>query len=272
MENKNYANATLDDIVFEHRNREYGAYVIRKVYTKHVVRGLIIAIAAFIFFLSLPVISKYLFPEEEIVKDEQIVDVNTLAEPPPIDKTTPPPPPPPPAEPPPPPVQKTIKFTPPVIKRDEEVKKDEMPPVEELKEAQVSTKTVEGNTTAPDLSGLEGKGNAAVDEVVEDKVFTFVEQQPVFPGGELEMQKFLANNIRYPSVAQRNGLEGLVVLSFVVDQTGGISEIQVLKKLGGGTDEEAQRVVKMMPKWTPGKQNGRAVKVRYTLPVRFTIK
>jgi protein TonB len=271
MENRNYANATLDDIVFEGRNREYGAYMLRKVYTKHVVRGMIIAIALFMFFLSLPVISKYIFPEEEIVQDEQIVDVNTLAEPPPIDKTTPPPPPPP-TEPPPPPVQKTIKFTPPVIKKDEEVQKDEMPPVEELKEAAIDVKTQEGTTTKDDLSGLEGTGNAVVDEVVEDKIFTFVEQQPEFPGGNDAMLKYLGNNIRYPSVAQRNGLEGLVVLSFVVDQSGGISDIQVLKKLGGGTDEEAMRVVKTMPKWTPGKQNGRPVKVRYTLPVRFSIK
>jgi protein TonB len=271
MENKNYANATLDDIVFEHRNREYGAYVIRKVYNKHVVRGMIIAILAFMFFLSLPVISKYLFPEEEIVKDEQVVDVNTLAEPPPIDKTTPPPPPPP-TEPPPPPVQKQIKFTPPVIKKDEEVQKDEMPPVEELEKAAVSTKTVEGNTNAPDLSGLEGNGNAAVDEVVEDKIFTFVEQQPEFPGGTDAMQRFIRDNLKFPQLAIRNGVDGLVVLSFVVDQNGGISDIQVLKKLGAGTDEEAQRVVKSMPKWNPGKQNGRPVKVRFTLPVRFSIK
>lgn len=271
MENRNYANATLNDIVFEGRNREYGAFVLRKVYNKHVVRGLIIAIALFMFFLSIPVISKMLFPEEEIEEVEQIVDVNKLAEPPPIDKTTPPPPPPP-TEPPPPPVQKTIKFTPPVVKRDEEVQKDEMPPVEELKEAAISTKTQEGTTTKDDLSGLEGNGNAVVDEVVEDKIFTFVEQQPEFPGGTEAMLKYLANNIQYPSAAQRNGLEGLVVLSFIVDQSGGISDIQVLKKLGGGTDEEAMRVVKSMPKWKPGKQNGREVKVKYTLPVRFTIK
>jgi len=269
MENKNYANASLDDIVFEGRNREYGAYMLRKTYSKNLVRGLIIAIVLFMLFLSIPVISKYLFPKEEEVKEEQVVDVNTLAEPPPIDKTTPPPPPPP-SEPPPPPVQKTIKFTPPVIK--EHVEKEEMPPVEEIEKAVISTETHEGNTTKPDLSGLEGTGNAAVEEAVEDKVFTFVEQQPQFPGGQDAMMKFLGENIRYPSVAQRNGLEGLVVLSFIVDQQGEISDIQVLKKLGGGTDEEAIRVVKSMPKWSPGKQNGRAVKVKYTLPVRFSIK
>jgi periplasmic protein TonB len=95
---------------------------------------------------------------------------------------------------------------------------------------------------------------------------------PSFPGGETEMLKYLGKNIRYPAAAQRAGVEGLVVLSFVVSKTGEISEIQVIKNLGAGTDEEAVRVVKTMPKWTPGKQNGRTVPVRYTLPVRFTIK
>lgn len=272
MENNNYANATLDDIVFEGRNREYGAYTLRKVYTKHLFRGLVIAIALFALFLALPVISKYLFPEEEEAKVEQVVDVNTLAEPPPIDKTAPPPPPPPPAEPPPPPVQKTIKFTPPVVTKDELVKKDEMPPVEELKEAAISTKTQEGTTTKDDLSGLEGNGNAAVEDVIDEQIYVSVGQQPQFPGGEAAMMKYLGDNIKYPAVAQRNALEGLVVLQFVVDQTGGISDITVLKPMGGGLTEEAIRVVKSMPKWSPGKQNGKPVKVRFTLPVRFSIR
>lgn len=272
MENNNFANATLDDIVFEGRNREYGAYTLRKIYNKHLFRGLVIAIALFALFLAAPVIAKYLFPEEQEVVEERIVDINNLAPPPPIDETAPPPPPPPPAEPPPPPVQKTIKFTPPVIKKDEEVKKDEMPPVEELKEAAISTKTQEGTTTKDDLSGLEGTGNEAVEDVVDDKIYVSVGQQPVFPGGEAAMMKYLGENIKYPAVAQRNALEGLVVLQFVVDQTGGISDITVLKPMGGGLTEEAIRVVKSMPKWSPGKQNGKPVKVRFTLPVRFSIR
>ena len=271
MDNRNFANATLDDIVFEGRNREYGAYTLRKVYNKHLVRGVIIAISLFILFLAAPVIAKYIFPEEEVVVEERIVDVNELAPPPPLNEDTPPPPPPP-AEPPPPPVQQTIKFTPPVVK-DVVKKVEEVPDQKEMEKVQVAEKTQEGDPNAkPDLSGLEGNGNAAVEDVVEDKVFTFVEQQPQFPGGDAAMLKYLGENIRYPSVAQRNGLEGLVVLQFVVDQNGGISDIVVVKKLGGGTDEEAMRVVKSMPKWSPGKQNGRPVKVRYTLPVRFTIK
>ncbi|HSI90347.1 MAG TPA: energy transducer TonB, partial [Adhaeribacter sp.] len=168
---------------------------------------------------------------------------------------------------------KTIKFTPPVIKKDELVRKqEEVPDVEDLKEAVIDVKTQEGNTTKPDLTGLEGgKGKSEVAPAVEE-IFTFVEQAPQFPGGDAAMMKYLGENIKYPAIAQRNGLEGLVVVSFVVNRKGEISDIQVMKPLGGGLSEEAVRVIKGMPKWTPGKQNGREVNVRYNLPVRFTIK
>ena len=271
MENKNYANATLDDIVFEGRNREYGAYVLRQVYNKHVTRGLFIAIALFILFLAAPVISKKLFPEEEVVHEVVTVDVNTLAEPPPIDKATPPPPPPP-VEPPPPPEAKTIKFTPPVVKKDEEVRKEEVPDIDKIKEAQIDVKTQEGDPNAkPDLSGLEGNGNAVVQEVVEEEIFVAVEQSAEFPGGAAEMYKWLQKNLKYPALAQRNGIEGRVMVQFVVDQQGNISDINVLRDPGGGTREEAIRVVKSMPKWTPPKQNGRAVKQRLVIPINFKL-
>ncbi|MFD3001772.1 TonB family protein [Pontibacter toksunensis] len=103
--------------------------------------------------------------------------------------------------------------------------------------------------------------------------YTYVEQMPMFKGGEAEMIKFLGKNIRYPEEAKEAGLEGIVVLSFVVDHEGRLDDIQVIKRLGKGTDEEAVRVVKMMSgNWLPGKQNGKVVPVRYTLPVRYTIK
>ncbi|OKL39920.1 hypothetical protein A3841_16235 [Pontibacter flavimaris] len=106
-----------------------------------------------------------------------------------------------------------------------------------------------------------------------EQPYTFVEQMPVFEGGEEEMMKFLGKNIRYPKQAQDSGTEGLVVLSFVVENDGSLHDITVLKSLGDGTDEEATRVVKMMEgKWSPGRQNGKAVPVRYTMPIRFAIR
>jgi len=107
----------------------------------------------------------------------------------------------------------------------------------------------------------------------DEKPYTYVEQMPQFKGGDTEMLKFLGSNIRYPEAAQEANVEGLVVLSFVVERDGALKDIEVLKKLGSGTDEEAIRVVKLMDgQWSPGMQNGVAVPVRYTLPVRFTIK
>ena len=276
MEVSKLEKASLDDIVFEGRNRAYGAYLLRKIYNKHITIAATVAIALFFLFLSIPLITKMIKGDQE---DAQVVDrIVTevdLAPPPPLDEATPPPPPPPPPDlpPPPPPVRAQVKFTPPVVKRDNEVQEEEkVPDQSELEEADIGTKTVEGVKGAPlDLGDIDGTSDV-VAEVVEEKPYTYVEQMPEFPGGEGEMMKYLGKNIRYPAAAQRAGVEGLVVLSFVVSRTGEISEIEVVKSLGSGTDEEAVRVVKTMPKWSPGKQNGRSVPVRYTLPVRFAIK
>ncbi|GHA67445.1 energy transducer TonB [Pontibacter akesuensis] len=275
MDASKLANASLDDIVFEGRNRAYGAFLLRKLYNKHITVAAIVAILLFALFLSIPLIAEMIGGDEEVVEVERIVTEVDLAPPPPLDEATPPPPPPPPPDlpPPPPPVRATVKYTPPVVKRDKDVvQEEEIPDVEVLEEIDAGVKTVEGDKNAPlDLGDIDGTSEV-VAEVVEEKPYTYVEQMPTFPGGETEMLKYLGKNIRYPAAAQRAGVEGLVVLSFVVSKTGEISEIQVIKNLGAGTDEEAMRVVKTMPKWTPGKQNGRAVPVRYTLPVRFTIK
>lgn len=275
MDASKISKASLDDIVFEGRNRAYGAYLLRQLYNKHITVAAIVATVLFLLFLSIPLIAKFIGGEEEEQVVERIVTEVDLAPPPPLDEATPPPPPPPPPDlpPPPPPVRASVKYTPPVVKRDEEVvEEEEVPDVEVLEEIDAGVKTVEGDKNAPiDLGEIDGTSDV-VAEVVEEKPYTYVEQMPTFPGGETEMLKYLGKNIRYPAAAQRAGVEGLVVLSFVVGKTGEISDIQVVKNLGAGTDEEAMRVVKTMPKWTPGKQNGRAVPVRYTLPVRFTIK
>lgn len=276
MDASKLAKASLDDIVFAGRNKAYGAYLLRRLYNKHITIAAITAIILFFLFLSIPLISKMIKGDEQDTEVVQrIVTEVDLAPPPPLDEATPPPPPPPPPDlpPPPPPVRATVKYTPPVVKRDNEVvEEEEIPDVDVLEEIDAGVKTVEGSKDAPlDLGDIDGTSDV-VAEVVEEKPYTYVEQMPTFPGGDGEMMKYLGKNIRYPAAAQRAGVEGLVVLSFVVSSTGEISDIQVVKQLGAGTDEEAVRVVKSMPKWTPGKQNGRAVPVRYTLPVRFTIR
>ncbi|WP_299702339.1 TonB family protein [uncultured Pontibacter sp.] len=107
----------------------------------------------------------------------------------------------------------------------------------------------------------------------QEKPYTYVDQMPQFKGGEGEMLKFLGSNIKYLDAAISNGLEGLVVVSFVVEKDGKVSEVQTLKSLGQGTDEEAIRVVKLMSgHWTPGSQKGEVVRVRYTLPIKFALR
>jgi len=269
--NLNLNTATMDDIVFETRNKSYGAYVLRKIYGRHVTLASIIGTGLFLLFISAPLIANLLGgeEEEEIVMEQKIVE---LAEPPSLENK-PPPPPPPNLPPPPPPVVSTVKYTPPVIKKDEEVREEEeVPDQKELEDVVISTKTVEGNVKTADVPLEVVEAPSEVGEVVEDKVFTFAEQPSQFPGGEGELQKFLKKNIKYPPAALRNGIEGLVIVQFVVNKEGEISDVQVVKKLGGGTDEEAMRVVKMMPKFTPAKQNGRPVSYRYTLPVRFGLQ
>ena len=107
---------------------------------------------------------------------------------------------------------------------------------------------------------------------VEEPIFTVVEQQPEFPGGTTEMYRYLAKNIKYPSAASRANVSGRVFMTFVVNTDGSIQDVQVMKGLGFGCDEEATRVVKSMPKWKPGRQSGRPVRVKFNLPINFQLE
>lgn len=109
------------------------------------------------------------------------------------------------------------------------------------------------------------------EEVVEEQIFTIVEDMPAYPGGELEMRKYLGKSIKYPQMAQDAGIQGTVFLTFEVDKDGKIKDVKVLRGIGGGCDEEAIRVVKAMPQWSPGKQRGKPVRVQFNLPVKFTL-
>jgi len=262
MDPQQILNADFDDLVFENRNKSYGAYDLRKKYQRHVLLALLIALAIYVLGFSMPYILEILRPAPK-ANPVKIIKVTELSEPPPIDKNTPPPPPP--DLPPPPP--KTVKFTPPVIKPDEEVKPEDVPPpVEEIKEAEPAPVT-----DANVQYDFNANQQQQVVEEPKPQIFTYVEQMPDFPGGQTELMKFLQKNLRYPPAARENGIEGRVVLQFVVDESGNISDIQVLRDIGGGCADEAIRVVKMMPPWKPGKQNGNPVKVYFKLPVTFKL-
>jgi protein TonB len=256
----------FDEIVFERRNKAYGAYELRKKYSKRMNTAFIISLAVLLFSVSLPTILAKL---DELTKEEvkvQEVDL-TLADPPPLDKDEPPPPPPPPD--PPPPLQETIKFTPPVIV-DEVKEEDIPPPVDQTNQTTVSTKTQAGSDTIIDIPDGDGGGDDL--GLGNQEVFTIVEQMPEFQGGEDKLREFLSKNIKYPAMARENNISGTVYITFVVEGNGEITNVQSLRGLGGGLTEEAMRVVKLMPSWTAGKQNGKPVRVQFTLPVKFTLK
>ena len=110
------------------------------------------------------------------------------------------------------------------------------------------------------------------EEVMEEEIFTIVETNPSFPGGDKKMYQYLGKNMKYPPIAQDNNIQGRVYVSFVVEKNGAITDVRVLRGIGGGCDEEAIRVVKSMPSWSPGKQRGKAVRVRFNLPIVFKLQ
>lgn len=247
------------DMVFEGRNKEYGAYEDRQKSSKRHSLALIIAVAAFTIGVSAPVLIKALGP----VKKMRNVEVTSLADikiDKPIENKLEEPPPP-------PPMKTTVKFTPPEVTTEEVT--EEIKTVDELKDskAQISIADVNGSNdaNATDVADL---------KVVEEKEepLTFVEQQPEFPGGVDALMRYLRDAIRYPAIASEMGITGRVTVQFVVDKHGKISNIKVLRGIGGGCDEEAIRVVKAMPSWKPGRQNGKEVPVYFTLPILFQLK
>ena len=169
-------------------------------------------------------------------------------------------------------VKSSIKFTAPVIKKDEDVK-----PEEEMKNQDdlQKTKTTIGAFNVVGNDEVGGEVLKAKEEIAqpeppkeeENKVFDVVEEQPSFPGGQGALMQWLRDNIKYPVIAAENGIEGRVIVQFVVSKTGSISDVRVARGVDPSLDREAVRVVSSMPNWTPGKQNGTSVNVRYTLPV-----
>jgi periplasmic protein TonB len=253
------------EIVFEERNKSYGAYTLRKKSNSNIIKGIIWSIVSFTLAVSAPIIINYIKGLADNASVVKVTEVTTLEAPPPIDKEIPPPP----EVPPPPPLKSTVKFTPPVVKPDEEVPQEEPPPTqEEMQDKDASTKTVEGDPNGVP-AGLDD-GNASIGD--DNQVFISVEQMPEFPGGEAELMRYLQTKVVYPPIAKENGIQGKVFITFVIDKDGHVKDVKVIRGIGGGCDEEAIRVVKSMPPWKAGKQNGKAVNVQFSIPIKFSLK
>lgn len=248
-----------DDIVFENRNREYGAYVLRQGYSLNVVIGLGITILVVMFLLFYPALARVLGAAELAKPAPRKLVYSELSMPPSIDKPKPMPP----------SIQlprlrKVLKFVPPKVVKEEV---GELPPtLAEIRENDIAAVAVEGPA--------EVVFDEPVEEVVADdnELFTVVDQQPEFEGGYEAMMAFIKQNMKYPPNARRMQVEGTVHVSFIVSKNGSISDVKVLRGIMTECDKEAVRVVQMMPAWKPGKQNGRNVNVRFILPLKFRIR
>ncbi len=245
---------TLDEIVFEHGNKTYGAYYLRQIHERRRLVALFIGTGVIVIFAGVLWLNTYLNKNKNINVDKTVAVELANMKPP---EELPPPPPPPPPE----ALEQKVKFVAPVVTTDTTQETATL-------NQEILNQTI--TNTAVDT----------VEEVVENKVIedalppplTFVEEMPTPDGGEEALYKYLQNNIKYPPEARDADLEGKVWVTFVVEKDGNITDVKLMRDIGGGCGAEAVRVVKAMPKWKPGRQNGVAVRVQYNLPVTFTLQ
>ncbi len=280
---------SFDDIVFEGRNKDYGAYVLRRLYDRHMVRGIVTGTLIFLLAISFPILLKYIhrvLPEPiETLKLQEV----RLAEVPPIDpkKSAPPLPPNLITR----PLNQAVKIVEPMVKKDDEVKEvKNQEPTPQKKETPDSnliannslSKTADRNSTGSDKPGGSAEGND------EGTVYSVVEETPRFPGCEHlstiperkkcasdKMLQYLYKNIRYPDIAKLKGIEGQCILTFVVEKDGNITNASIVQDIGGGCGQEALRVIESMnhltEHWRPGMQRGTPVRVQFSLPLSFKL-
>ena len=265
------------EMVFEGRNKEYGAYRLRKNAGKRNLYSLItIFIAALAIWGGISLV-KFVESRTKSVAQTSVAELSALNQPKKkaevkqqqkvkleqpekvVER-----------------VKSSVKFTAPVIKKDDQVKpEDELKTQEEL----MNTKTAIGALDVKGNDDANGEVLKLKEAVAQpepkpevEKVFDVVEQMPSFPGGPSALMEWLSNNVKYPVVAQENGVQGRVVVSFVVERDGSITDVKVVRGVDPSLDKEASRVVKAMPRWIPGKQNGSAVRVKYNVPVAFRLQ
>ena len=265
------------DLVFEGRNKAYGAYRLRKSTTKRNILAMVAVVILLVVAFIILTVKNFVDEQRAKVAMTQVAELTNYEQPKKkaevkqkkievepervVER-----------------VKSSIKFTAPVIKKDDEVKPDE-----ELKtqDELMSTKTAIGTFDVKGNDDANGEVLKAKEVIAEpeppkheeeNKVFDIVEQQPLFPGGPAALIKYLSENTKYPVVAQENGVQGRVTVQFVVEKDGSISDVHVLRGVDPSLDKEAVRVVKSMPRWTPGKQNGITVRVNYRVPVLFRLQ
>jgi len=265
------------DLVFEGKNQAYGAYTLRKETGKRNLKALIITIVAIVAIMLLVAakvaienqlnshvaietdveLSKLAQKKEAKVERKEPVKVEMEKQV--VEK-----------------VKSSVKFTAPEIKKDEEVNpEDEIKSQDDLSKSNTAIGAFDVKGNDEEAGEVLKAQQVVVDEKPaeeETKIFDVVEQMPTFPGGDAALMKYLNDHIKYPVVAEENGIQGRVICTFVVERDGSITDVKVMKSVDPSLDKEAIRVLKSMPHWIPGKQNGSAVRVKFTVPVTFRLQ
>ena len=278
MDTNKILQADVLDILFDNRNKAYGAYELRKNYHIRLRRSMMIAATLIMLTVSAPIVASMFdkpivvdLPNDHprIIKDIEVIIPKEpepkVPEAKPLEPSNP---------------VTTIANTTPIIEAAAAVNDADLPPTkEELKDAVAGIENKEGEgTDVLDLPIIdhEGEGSGIIPQEPapnDNEIFDDVDvsQMPEFPGGEEELIRYLAQNIQYPKQALDGNTEGRVLIGFVVNKEGDIDDVKVLRSIGDGCDEEAVRVIHKMPKWKPGKNNGKLVNVFYNLPVTFQL-
>ena len=257
------------ELVFQGKNKEYGAYTLRGDSDRRHNRAMLIITIVTVVGFSIPKLVDFIKSKQPVkeefgpttmvnLKPAEVKDANIKK----VESVEPPPP-----------IKNSVKFTAPEIKDDKDVTdEDALKSQEDINNANgiVSIATVVGgdDVNGKDIADLK----EVVTQVVEEKIWDVIEQMPQFPGGESELLGYIGKNLKYPVIAQENGIQGRVIVRFVVSKTGDVDKVEVVRSLDPACDREAMRVVRSLPRWIPGKQNGVNVNVYYTLPITFRLE
>lgn len=240
---------SMDDIIFDERNKAYGAYALRQVNDRVVTISILVS-SFFFCLIVLAIFYHYLILQDALYtmgghaggKGETSIVINTFQ------NSGPPP-----------------QYIP-------EEERNTIPVVVDSSRIAASQKNVLYNDATGDTVGRgNGNGNGSGNGSGDGNVYLFAEQAPSYPGGEKERMTFLQRNIMYPAEARNKKVQGTIYVSFIVERNGRLSNIKILKGIGYGCDEEAIRVLKLMPPWNPGMQNGNTVRVQLVIPLVFTL-
>lgn len=249
---------SFNDIVFELRNKEYGAYSLRKKYSRNVIMGAIIGILI----LGTAVITPHLYAkaaESKKKREERQVEMIMENLDQPTEQVAPPPPPPPPAE-----AVQQNRYVPPVVV-------DSVKPEDNVQLMTADQATVEV-VNEEYIEAVEEFKEEVQEEEAEPEPFVVVEEMPMFPGGDAALLTYIGEHTNYPEVAKENNIQGKVIVRFCVTAKGSVSQISVLKGVDPELDKEAMRVVSTLPAFKPGRQGGKPVPVWYMVPITFTLK